>query len=124
MKITSYSFNGAVSGYGGSKVVPQAERGQTYKLSQFTGSDILLWEANELKAFNFNDAGNNPTFYPDEGMSQRHAGGNPRTLNLDVGGGGIVGRMGASAEFIKWRAFGEMQRGRRPNEVLCGPSYR
>ena len=124
VKITSYSFNGAVSGYGGSKVVPQAERGQTYKLSQFTGSDILLWEANELKAFNFNDAGNNPTFYPDEGMSQRHAGGNPRTLNLDVGGGGIVGRMGASAEFIKWRAFGEMQRGRRPNEVLCGPSYR
>ena len=123
VKITSYSWNGAVSGLGGSRVVPTEGQGGTYKLSDFTGTDILLWETNELRPYNFNDAGNNPANL-DEGMSQRHAGGTPTRLDLDVGGGGIVGRFGASADFTKWRSFYDMQRGARPNQVLCGPGYR
>jgi len=82
-----------------------------------------MWETDETQAFNFNDAGQNPANNA-EGVSQRHAGGNAANPFQDVGGGAIVGHFGASAEFIKWRKFGQLQRGARPNELYCGPGYR
>jgi len=60
-------------------------------------------------------------------FSQRHAAENPLTPFADVGGGAIVGRFGASADFVKWKLFTTLriQGGpRRPNELLCGPGYR
>jgi prepilin-type N-terminal cleavage/methylation domain-containing protein len=128
-KITTYTFNGAVSGYGNDATPlgdANAAKGATYKLSGFTGNDILLWEADETDPFNFNDAGNNPQNVR-EGVSQRHAGGNPKDPTRNVGGGAIIGRMGASAEFLKWKKITDMrtQGGRRrPNELLCGPGYK
>ena len=127
-KITGYTFNGAVSGYGndGSPLGDFAQKGGTYKMSGFSGTDILLWEADETDPFNFNDAGNNPQNVR-EGVSQRHAGGTSRDPTRNVGGGAIIGRFGASAEFIKWKKLTDLrtQGGRRrPNELLCGPGYK
>lgn len=105
MKVTSYTFSGAVCGYDG-KEVPGAGSGRTYKLTDFLPLDLLLWEADETKPFNFNDAGNNIK-NADEGVSQRHAGGNPKDPSRDVGGGAIVGRLGATVDYVKWRKFKE-----------------
>jgi prepilin-type N-terminal cleavage/methylation domain-containing protein len=124
-KLTSYTWNGAVSGYGGNEI-STAAKGGTYKLSSFSGSDMLLWEADETLPFNFNDAGNNPG-NENEGVSQRHAGGTPKDPTRPVGGGAILGRFGASAEFIKWKKFGELRKAggvRRPNELYCGPGFK
>jgi hypothetical protein len=129
MKLTSYTFNGAVSGYGSGgppREVATAGNGGTYKLNQFRATDFLLWESDETDSFNFNDAGQNPVD-PDEGVSQRHAGGNPLDPTRDVGGGAVVGRFGASVDFVKWRLFKTLRNSGgvgRPNELLCGPGYR
>jgi prepilin-type N-terminal cleavage/methylation domain-containing protein len=125
MKLTSYTFNGAVSGYGSSREVPQAARGGTYKVTQFRPQDLLMWESDETLPFNFNDAGQDPS-NTSEGVSQRHAGGNPNAPTRDVGGGAIVGYFGGTAGFVKWRLFNELRRtgGQgRPNELFCGPGY-
>jgi prepilin-type N-terminal cleavage/methylation domain-containing protein len=126
MKLTSYTWNGAVCGYGGGREVANAARGATYKLSGFKANDLLMWESDETIAFNFNDAGQNPA-NANEGVSQRHAGGNPADPTRDVGGGAIVGRFGASAELAKWRIFRTLRTTGgvgRSNELLCGPGYR
>src|SRR6185369_6410715 len=129
MKLTSYTFNGAVSGYGSGgppREVATAANGGTYKLSTFKATDFLLWESDETNPFNFNDAGQNPANAA-EGVSQRHAGGNPIDPTRDVGGGAIVGRYGGSTDFVKWRLFTSLRNTGgvgRPNELLCGPGYR
>jgi len=121
-KITSYSFNGAVSGYGG-KEASGASSGGTYKQTMFRPTDLLMWEADETDAFNFNDAGQNPTDR-DELVSQRHSGGTPKPPLGDVGGGAIVGTFGYTAKFIKWRAIQAFRDAPRlDNELLCGPGY-
>jgi prepilin-type N-terminal cleavage/methylation domain-containing protein len=120
MKLTSYTFNGAVCGYGGNALA-NADRGATHKLSKFGTQRLLLWESDETIAFNFNDAGQNPA-NANEGVSQRHAGGNPADPRRDVGGGAIVGRFGSSTDFIKWKSFDPL-RNRRPSDLLCGPGY-
>jgi prepilin-type N-terminal cleavage/methylation domain-containing protein len=127
MKLTSYTWNGAVCGYGGGREVANATaRGATYKLSGFKATDLLMWESDETVAFNFNDAGQNPA-NANEGVSQRHAGGNPADPTRDVGGGAIVGRFGSSVGFIKWKEFTRLRNTGgvgRSNELLCGPGYR
>lgn len=127
MKLTSYTWNGAVCGYGGGREVANATaRGATYKLSGFKATDLLMWESDELDAFNFNDAGQNPA-NANEGVSQRHAGGIARGPTIDAGGGAIVGRFGSSVGFIKWREFTRLRQTGgvgRSNELLCGPGYR
>jgi prepilin-type N-terminal cleavage/methylation domain-containing protein len=125
MKLTSYTWNGAVCGYGGGTQVPNANLGRTYKLSGFKTTDFLMWESDELDPFNFNDAGQNPA-NAREGVSQRHAGGNATDPTIDAGGGAIVGRFGANVGFVKWKLFTTLRNSggpRRPNELLCGPGY-
>lgn len=127
MKLTSYTWNGAVCGYGGGREVANATAlGATYKLSGFKANDFLMWESDETIPFNFNDAGQNPA-NANEGVSQRHAGGTALDPTRDVGGGAIVGRFGASADFVKWRIFRTLRTTGgvgRSNELLCGPGYR
>lgn len=127
MKLTSYTWNGAVCGYGGGREVANAtSRGATYKLSGFKATDLLMWESDETVAFNFNDAGQNPA-NANEGVSQRHAGAIPRDPTTDAGGGAIVGRFGGSVDFVKWRIFRTLRTTGgvgRSNELLCGPGYR
>jgi len=126
MKLTSYSWNGAVCGYGSGRQVPNAYAGATYKLTGFKGTDFLMWEVDEWVTFNFNDAGQNPT-NPNEAVSKRHAGGSPYPDLKDLGGGAIVGRFDTSAHFVKWDLFRILRNTGavgNPNELLCGPGYR
>jgi prepilin-type N-terminal cleavage/methylation domain-containing protein len=106
-KLTSYTMSGTV--------IKGSNNNKPYKVSQFKGTDIVLWETDELTPFYFNDAGNQPI----EGLSQRHAGGNPRTSTMDVNGGAIVGNVGGSSMMIKWLKFRQMAgnapRGNWPN---------
>lgn len=126
MKLTSYTFNGAVCGYGGGREVAGAANGNTYKLSGFKATDLLLWESDETVAFNFNDAGQNPA-NASEGVSQRHSGGKVIDPTRDAGGGAVVGRFGGSTDFVKWKIFTTLRNTGgpgRPNDLLCGPGYR
>lgn len=101
-KLTSYTFNGCLICTGPINSSPV--RTIPYKLSQFRGSDILLWEANEMEPFWFNDAGNQPS----EGVSQRHVSGKVVTVTENVNGGAIVGRMSGASQFIKFELFRQM----------------
>jgi len=120
MKLSSYSWNGAVISYGKS---PFANNGMTHKLSSFKPEDILFWETDELTPFFFNDAGNRP----DEGVSQRHSGSRATQSGVDVGGGAAMGTFGGTAEFVKYNRFhhlsGELDPGQLvlPNELWCSP---
>src|SRR6266545_113213 len=96
MKLTSYTWNGCI--------IAGQQANKPFKLSFFKATDILMWEANELLAFWFNDAGNQPS----EGVSQRHAGGNPKDVAQNVGGGAIIGEMGGASRMIKYERFRQM----------------
>lgn len=116
-KITSYNWNGAASGYVGTQRGP-------YRLSDFRGTDILQWEANEERPFNFNDASANPT-NPYEGVSQRHGYGTAYTGAPDEGGGsGTVGHFDGQAKLLRHGDFTNLRDSGTPNAVLCGPAFR
>ncbi|MFN0068951.1 MAG: type II secretion system protein [Limisphaerales bacterium] len=108
VKLTSYTWNGALSGLGS-----QLAGGKTFKANQFRPSVVYVWEANEYDSFWFNDAGNQPH----EGVSQRHAGGNPdpRRIYADVKGGAVVGLMDGGAQLMKFKKFYDMAGVRPPN---------
>jgi prepilin-type N-terminal cleavage/methylation domain-containing protein len=99
IKLTSYTWNGSISGLGS-----QLAGGRTYRLTDFKPTNIQLWEANEYDAFWFNDAGNQPH----EGISQRHSGGNSRNTTTDVKGGAIVGAIGGHAMLMKFKNYYDM----------------
>ena len=69
--ITSYTWNGAVNGYG--------YLTNSYKLSQFGPDSVLDWEADENLPFFINDCSE----FPDEGFSGRHS---PEALVGQFGG--------------------------------------
>jgi prepilin-type N-terminal cleavage/methylation domain-containing protein len=71
---TSYTWNGAVSGYG------TLAQGTSFKITQFRPGAILQWEADEMTPFFFNDC----SYFPDEGISARH--GIAATVGLVSGG--------------------------------------
>jgi prepilin-type N-terminal cleavage/methylation domain-containing protein len=126
MKVTSYTWSGSVCGYGSPKTHSRAAQGGTYKQTSFQPEGWLMWESDETVPFNFNDAGQNPD-NNSEGVSQRHAGGTPRTATQDVGGGAILGTFGGTAKFVKWKAFTEKRlEGRQigENELFAGPGWR
>lgn len=126
VKITSYTFSGAVAGY------PKNDfMGKTYKISSFHPTDYLLWETDEFASFNFNDAGQNQENV-NEGVSQRHTT-NPNAkgdtaLTKDYGGGAMLGTFGFTASFTKYSNFGKLRTifaksGSRENDLYCGPQY-
>ena len=135
VKITSYTFTGATAGYGDScRRAPTpagwpADSG-TYKIASFHPTDYLLWETDEFASFNFNDAGQNQENV-NEGVSQRHTT-NPNSrgdaaLTRDFGGGAMLGTVGLTAAFTKYRNFDRLRRDwnirRRENDLYCGPGY-
>ena len=100
--VTSYIWNLSVIAYGKTPQVGGQYR--TLKLGQFKATDILQWEADEMKPFFFNDSWS----FPDEGISQRHGGGQSKNERTDVGGGASVGTYGGSAEHITYRRYYEL----------------
>jgi prepilin-type N-terminal cleavage/methylation domain-containing protein len=127
IKITAYTFCGAVSGLGSPKPVvntPDAN-GKTYKIGDFRPTSYLLWESDETDPFNFNDAGQNQQD-DSEGVSQRH-GTAPRptpTYNKSFGGGAMLGTFGLTASYGKWQMFDKLRTLKPENDRLCGPGYR
>src|SRR5438105_9496726 len=78
IKITSYSFNGAIIAY---QSQPPNIKTSKFRMGNLRPTGILLWEANEdMTAFNFNDVGNQPH----EGISQRHATTRYATAQTDI----------------------------------------
>jgi prepilin-type N-terminal cleavage/methylation domain-containing protein len=125
IKITSYTFTGAISGLGAPKPVGNADQGKTYRITTFRPTSYIVWESDETDPFNFNDAGQNQQD-DSEGVSQRH-GTTPRltpTYNKSFGGGAMLGTFGLSASYGKWQMFQNMLAGSGENDRRCGPGYR
>ena len=119
VKITSYNWNGAVCGFGGSAPLFTG----VYRLSDFQGTDLLQWEGNEAVPFNFNDAGANPA-HAAEGISQRHLWGTPHVgAPNEAGGGGVAGYFGGHAKVLRYHTFAEMRESEAPNPIRCGPGF-
>ena len=100
IKITSYSFNGAIIAY---QAQPPAIKTSKFKLGTLRPTGILLWEANEdMTAYNFNDVGNQPH----EGISQRHASSRTARDQTDLVGGiatfGTLSGAGITIKISKW----------------------
>jgi prepilin-type N-terminal cleavage/methylation domain-containing protein len=122
--ITSYVWNGAVIGYDrGSFPTGSGQLPNTYRLSQFKSSAVLMWETDESRPFFFNDFAN----YPDQGISGRY------------GKAAIVGFFDGSArridiaQFSAWAGVANgnwnLQGGTRwrfvktlPNQLWCSPA--
>ena len=122
-KVSSYVWNGAVISYGGRQWY------NTHKVTSFKPTAILMFEADEQKPFFFNDASS----FPDEGISQRHGGGNAKNERVDVGGGATVGTFSGSTQYLTYKKFYDMagkvdQRGRGlkdvPNDLWCDPTHK
>src|SRR5439155_1598820 len=96
IKITSYSFNGAIIAY---QTQPPNIKTSKFRMGSLRPTGILLWEANEdMTAFNFNDVGNQPH----EGISQRHATTRNAMSQTDVIGGiATLGTLSGTATTIK-----------------------
>ncbi len=135
VKLTAYTFCGAVGGFGDSaKLAPTPAGAQpssgTYKIGDFQPTEYLLWETDEFASFNFNDAGQNQE-NPNEGVSQRHTTNVRATgdtaLTKDFGGGAMLGTFGLTASFTKYRNFDKLRKqfaaNHKRNDLMCGPGY-
>jgi len=100
IKITSYSFNGAIIAY---QSQPASITTSKFKLSGLRSTGILLWEANEdMTAYNFNDVGNQPH----EGISQRHGSSKIAASQTDnVGGVATFGNLTCAAYTIPMKRW-------------------
>jgi prepilin-type N-terminal cleavage/methylation domain-containing protein len=119
-KLTSYTFNGEF--INGAGVNGTATLNRPLKMSdrRVKASRWLMYEANELDWFNFNDAGNNPR-RQSENISQRHAGGNPMNVNQNVNGGAIIGEIGGVAKYVKFSLYGRMSGFPPPGQTVIPP---
>jgi prepilin-type N-terminal cleavage/methylation domain-containing protein len=101
---TSYTINGAVSGYGNFAAPPPG-----YRSSKFKPDAFIFWETDETVNFNFNDGSNYPN--PSEGLTKRHA------VN-----GSIISCNDGHAEIITFKQFEEERVKVNKNRLWCSPS--
>jgi prepilin-type N-terminal cleavage/methylation domain-containing protein len=129
VKVTSYCWNGTISGYGEDRRPNSDLGGKTYKVTDFLPTDFQMWEQDDDDSFNFNDAGNN-AYNQGELISRRHSGQANwylQTVNRrDLSGGAVVGTFGGTAMFVKWPKIYDMATRRipQPNDFLNGPEAR
>lgn len=108
MQVTSYTINGAVSGF---STKPTGVPNVSYKLPLFRIDYMMFWESDENQPSYYDNAASQPN----EGVSQRH------------NGGIVMGMFGGQTEFIKYRAYlaeaGDRNGnpGRRPGRMWCNP---
>lgn len=116
--VTSYTWNGAVGGYG-SLTTPNGLG--SYKVAQFKPNAIVQWEADASSPFYWTDASS----FPDEGVSARH--GNGATVGLISGG---IQRIPINLWFTSGYAGAAGARGVKipaaqlPNQFWCNPGNR
>lgn len=129
VKLTSYTWNGAVISYGNLNGENNKPVGMTQKQSAFQPLDWLEWETDETVPYYFNDAGN----FPYEGISQRHSSSGPAKAYKDIDGGATIGLFDGGAEFLHYKQFytevGYYQNQRVgnpdppvPNHAWCDPN--
>ncbi len=123
--VSSYVMNGSLTSF---NVGVQGKRGRTHKITSFKPSAVLMWEADEMTPFWFNDSSS----FPDEGISQRHIGRGTLNSSVDTGGGASIGVMDGSSQSIKFVKYYKLagpvgQRGRgvvpAPNEFWNQPDH-
>jgi hypothetical protein len=107
----SYCWNGAVSGY-------SATLSKIQKTTKFQPDDILQWEQSEIGGNLFNDTSNQP----DEPISQRHSSGQVKqtSSSKNYGGGGSIGLMSGTVQYIKYKDFNAEERAGR-TRLWCNP---
>ncbi len=134
LKLTSYCWNGTIGGYNNIGKPSLSPEGKTYRMSNFLGTDWLMWEQNELDSFNFNDASNvPPPGNAGNGVSIRHAGAtgwrnisnpNGASTTTSLPGGAVVGFFAGGAQMVKWNQSWQLiNKIPYPNEIFNGPVY-
>ena len=123
--LSSYIWNGAVSGYN-----TTTER--TYKLARFRPDGILQWESDETIPVSFNDAAD----FPSEGFMRWHGGSrNSADPTQESGTMATVGMFDGSSKRMSSKALYQLAAGGSewdvpypmpafssvPNELWCNP---
>ena len=103
---TSYTMNGAISGYG--REGAGGPSAPAWKASKFKPDAFIFWETDETNAFNFNDGSNFPQ--PSEGLTKRHA-----------TNGSIISCNDGHAELITFKQFEEERTKAIKNRLWCNP---
>ena len=107
MKVSSYTMNGSVSGFGTS---PTGKPYVSYKMALFKPDRMIYWESDENQPSYYDNAASRPN----EGGSVRH--------NRGI----VMGMFGGQIEFIKFKAFAieaglPGYPGIRPGRMWCNP---
>jgi len=97
-KLTSYLMNGALCGYG--DIAPR-----TFKTGQFRQDAIILWQALETNAADWNDGSS----FPDEGITKLHS--------IGTSVGGVDGHV----EYLKTVKFYQEEAILTKNRLWCNP---
>ncbi len=123
--ISSYVMNGSITSFSSGV---QGRKGRTHKITSFKPNAVLMWEADEMTPFWFNDSSS----YPDEGISQRHLSSRATSSTVDAGGGASIGVADGSAQSMKFSRYYKLagpvgQRGKgvtpAPNEFWNQPDH-
>lgn len=96
--ISSYVMNGSFTSFSAGA---GGKKGRTHKITSFKPTNVMLWEADEMTPFWFNDSSS----FPDEGISQRHLASRTVASNVDSGGGASIGVMDGSAQSMKFSRY-------------------
>ncbi|MBI3851187.1 MAG: prepilin-type N-terminal cleavage/methylation domain-containing protein [Verrucomicrobia bacterium] len=108
IKFTSYVMNGCIINSSTSFDWDTGAQGKTFRVSNFKPTDMLLWETDEKIPNYFNDGASSPG----EGLSQRHA------------IGALIGFMGGSAGYIKYKTYFQLVADPNRNSLWCFPNSR
>jgi prepilin-type N-terminal cleavage/methylation domain-containing protein len=123
MYISSYIWNGAVSGYDRSTE-------KTLKLGQFRPSGILQWESDETFPITFNNGAD----FPYEGFTRRHGGNPTGDMSQNTQSMVTVGLFDGSSKRLPAKVLYQMTGGQAvfpngpplpanlPNDLWCNPA--
>ena len=102
-ELSSYTINGAVSGYGDMSV-----KAPGYKASKFKPDAYIFWETDETNVAHWNDGANLPVAY--EPPTKRHA-----------VGGSIMSCNDGHVEIVSFKQFDEERNKPMKNRLWCNP---
>ena len=104
MYISSFVWNGAVSGF-------DTSTSKTYRIDEFKPGDILMWETDEQDPTAFNDGAD----FPAEGFTRRHGGKSTGDQSQDSRSMVATGFFDGSAKFMSAKDLTTIAGGTLPN---------
>ena len=114
-RFSTYIMSGAVCGF-------NSDKPQSYKLADFRGTDIIMWEPDPSNAGNFNDGSSIPAQSVNgtgEGLGAIH--GRALRGNNDSAGG-ITLAIAGSAQFMKISQWNKLAADANRNALWCSPA--